>query len=296
MKVCGPDGCGGSCGTCSAPNVCSADGKCVCTPESDAAFCSRLARSCGVATGNDNCGQPRSVICGSCAGTQSCGGAGVAGQCGCTPQCQGKVCGSDSCGGTCGACPGNSTCGADQTSCGCNAGYLPDPGGNACVQAGVASSALTAYPANGYCIGSRYWLIPDRVRGLFAIDCGNGQCQPDGNGGNSGSCTCGSAGSGMPALTTSGFCPQGALLGPAFGAHEVVLTCFAGQSYYDNCIQRTGLQTAVCSTFVTSFGHNASCHCGPCQAYDPNTHSCRPFCPSGYTCGYDAATSTTMCN
>jgi hypothetical protein len=49
-----------SCGGGSVPNVCG------CTPESDWAFCTRLARSCGQATGMDNCGVSRAV--GSCGG------------------------------------------------------------------------------------------------------------------------------------------------------------------------------------------------------------------------------------
>jgi hypothetical protein len=54
-----------------------------CTPESDAAFCSRLAKNCGSVTGTDNCGASRTVSsCGSCASPQTCGGGGTANVCG----------------------------------------------------------------------------------------------------------------------------------------------------------------------------------------------------------------------
>jgi formylglycine-generating enzyme required for sulfatase activity len=44
-----------------------------CTPESDAAFCARLAASCGTKTSIDNCGSPRSVWnCGNCSAGLVC--------------------------------------------------------------------------------------------------------------------------------------------------------------------------------------------------------------------------------
>lgn len=52
-----------SCGGGNVPNVCG------CTPESDWSFCTRTGRSCGSASGADNCGQSRTVA--------SCGGACV---------------------------------------------------------------------------------------------------------------------------------------------------------------------------------------------------------------------------
>ncbi|HET9958010.1 MAG TPA: fibronectin type III domain-containing protein [Polyangiaceae bacterium] len=56
-----------------------------CTPETDAAFCSRLSAACGALTGTDNCGAARSVAsCGSCNSPLTCGGAGVANACGST--------------------------------------------------------------------------------------------------------------------------------------------------------------------------------------------------------------------
>ena len=54
-----------------------------CTPETDAAFCSRLSASCGSKTAVDNCNVPRTVAsCGSCASPQTCGGSGTPNACG----------------------------------------------------------------------------------------------------------------------------------------------------------------------------------------------------------------------
>lgn len=54
-----------------------------CTPETNAAFCTRVGASCGSVTANDNCGTSRTVTsCGSCTSPQTCGGGGTANQCG----------------------------------------------------------------------------------------------------------------------------------------------------------------------------------------------------------------------
>jgi hypothetical protein len=54
-----------------------------CTPETNAAFCSRLGASCGQVSGTDNCGQARTVTtCGTCASPETCGGGGTPNVCG----------------------------------------------------------------------------------------------------------------------------------------------------------------------------------------------------------------------
>ena len=83
-KVCGDDGCGGTCGECDAGHECSADqAECTCVPSCDGKEC-----------GDDGC----DGSCGECAE-----GACVAGAC-CVADCDGKECGGDGCGGTCGEC------------------------------------------------------------------------------------------------------------------------------------------------------------------------------------------------
>jgi hypothetical protein len=112
----------------------------MCTSESDASFCARLAKNCGAVTGPDNCGIGRTVSsCGSCTSPQSCGGSGTANVCGCTGESDasfcsrlGKNCGSvtanDNCGtnrtvSSCGSCTSPATCGGGGTAnvCGCTA-------------------------------------------------------------------------------------------------------------------------------------------------------------------------------
>lgn len=43
-----------------------------CTPESDTTFCARLGKACGNTTTDDNCGNSRSVSCGSCNDPLTC--------------------------------------------------------------------------------------------------------------------------------------------------------------------------------------------------------------------------------
>jgi hypothetical protein len=62
-RACGSDGCGGSCGTCSANQVCQ--GGACCTPEPRSATC---GGRCGKWT--NNCGQP--VTCATCPTGQQC--------------------------------------------------------------------------------------------------------------------------------------------------------------------------------------------------------------------------------
>ena len=115
-KVCGSDGCGGSCGNCPSGQTCNASGQCGGTNSCTHPICStgvKLVSGCDpcvteicaadsycCSTKWDNiCVGEVSSICG-----QSCGG--------CTPNCTGKVCGSDGCGGSCGNCPSGQTCNA----------------------------------------------------------------------------------------------------------------------------------------------------------------------------------------
>jgi len=69
--------------------------------------CSAQGKQCGIVS--DQCGGW--LFCGTCASGQTCN---ASGQCAasCTPNCSGKVCGSDACGGTCGTCASGQTCNA----------------------------------------------------------------------------------------------------------------------------------------------------------------------------------------
>jgi hypothetical protein len=115
-RECGPDGCGGTCGTCAGGETCDGNGQCQgCTPACTGKEC-----------GDNGCGG----TCGSCAAGESCD---AGGQCvgGCVPQCTGKQCGPDGCNGVCGTCTADQICDVNQTcvskssdGCGCN--QLPE--------------------------------------------------------------------------------------------------------------------------------------------------------------------------
>jgi peptidoglycan/xylan/chitin deacetylase (PgdA/CDA1 family) len=98
-----------------------------CTSETNAAFCTRLAKNCGTVSANDNCGVARSVDCGSCAAPETCGAVSP-NVCGtaCVPESDADFCtrvgkncgtvnGTDNCGGAraaaCGSCSAPETCG-----------------------------------------------------------------------------------------------------------------------------------------------------------------------------------------
>lgn len=129
-KQCGPDGCGGSCGSCNAPEVCNtAQAKCVstCSPNCTDRQCggNGCGGSCGTCPTSQNCDSAGHCICQpSCSGKQ-CGPDGCGDVCGtcppdhscepngacvCLPQCGTKQCGGDGCGGNCGTCPGAHIC------------------------------------------------------------------------------------------------------------------------------------------------------------------------------------------
>lgn len=93
-RKCGSDGCGGTCGSCSAGKICS-EGQCVssCSPVCESGYC-----------GPDGCGG----TCG-CGADKNC----VSGQCiSCTDKetCGNKKCGVDGCGRSCGTCPSDYKC------------------------------------------------------------------------------------------------------------------------------------------------------------------------------------------
>ncbi len=127
-KDCGEDGCGGFCGTCGSGWTCDA-GTCQCPNMVCGDACCAAAELCvegacclpacdGKECGSDGCGGS----CGTCEGELVCqdGKCGCefvecAGQCCsdgqacfedacCDPQCEGKECGDDGCGGLCNGC------------------------------------------------------------------------------------------------------------------------------------------------------------------------------------------------
>lgn len=110
-RECGDDGCGGSCGICDVTYVCDASGTCIC------GFGLIECDSTCVDTSTDpnNCGECSTA----CSPSESC----VDGSCttSCLPDCTGRECGGDGCGGSCGTCPAERYCEASSI-CACNVG------------------------------------------------------------------------------------------------------------------------------------------------------------------------------
>ncbi len=101
--------------------------------------CAAQGVNCGITS--DNCGGY--VYCGTCASGYSCS----SNQCvaSCTPNCSGKACGSDGCGGSCGTCASGYSC---NTSGQCVASCVPSCSGKACGSDGCGGSCGTC--ASGY--------------------------------------------------------------------------------------------------------------------------------------------------
>ena len=114
-KPCGPDGCGGKCGTCGANEICNGDYACVpyspCVPDCADKTC-----------GEDGCGGS----CGTCPALYVCEEVETASTCqpDCDGLCQGKSCGTsgkwDEC--ICGTCDDGNTCTSDF----CEANFVCD--------------------------------------------------------------------------------------------------------------------------------------------------------------------------
>ena len=106
--------------------------------------------------------------CGSCAAGTACSG----GQCVCTPVCSGKQCGADGCGGSCGSCAAGSVCSGDQCVC------APQCAGRQCGPDGCDGSC-GACPEGASCSDGQCVCTPQ---------CEGRECGPDGCGGLCGGC------------------------------------------------------------------------------------------------------------
>jgi len=214
-KECGDDGCGGLCGECDEGGVC-AGGHCFyscanisfegCCDGDTALFCN------GETVVGQDCSRLSEPYnkCGWTGDYYGCGGEGAdpSGshpmQCdlSCQPDCNGKECGSDGCGGTCGECNDNESCvsGHCLFSCGsipvqgcceddlarwCKDGilYSEDCGVDGCGW----STSLGKYACGG--VGNDPSGQVDKVCDYGCTpDCEGRECGPDGCGGTCGKC------------------------------------------------------------------------------------------------------------
>jgi peptidoglycan/xylan/chitin deacetylase (PgdA/CDA1 family) len=167
-----------------------------CTPETNAAFCTRLGKNCGSVTANDNCGKSRTVSsCGSCTAPKTCGGGGTANVCGsttCTPETNAAFC--TRLGKNCGSVTANDNCGKSRTvsSCGsCTAPQTCGGGGTANVCGGGGTSSCFTPYAQANCLS--YLQGTQVSSGGHNWTCSNGNCANC-----SGYASCAPGGSGCP--------------------------------------------------------------------------------------------------
>ncbi|MFT3837960.1 MAG: hypothetical protein QM723_13310 [Myxococcaceae bacterium] len=247
-KVCGTDGCGGTCGACSGAQTCNGRGQCVtssCTPDCTGKVC-----------GTDGCGG----TCGTCSMGNACD---ATGQCTatCTPQCSGKVCGTDGCGGTCGQCGSGTTCN-NLGQCAC----VPSCAGKVCGDDGCGGSC-------GGCSGGDVCNSSGQCVSTCTPSCAGKVCGTDGCGGS-----CGACGSGL-ACNASGACvctPQ----------------CTGRQCGSDGC-------GGSCGSCGAGYACNnlAQCQCVPaCAGAQCGADGCGGSCgscPSGSACNANGACITT---
>jgi len=150
--------------------TCNAAGRCEggCTPTTcgaQNAECGTIANGCG-----------GTLFCGNCGGGESCDNANHT--CVCAPNCSGKECGSDGCGGNCGTCTGTDTCSS----------------------AGQCVHTPSTPPSAWHCAAS-WW------DSLDGCDCNCGAYDPDCTA--SGQTLHGCTGLNNPTCTTSGLCTGG---------------------------------------------------------------------------------------
>jgi hypothetical protein len=168
-KVCGPNGCGATCGECPPSTACGDSGLCEVSCTADCG-----GKSCG----SDGCGGS----CGTCPVGTNCNATGACTDEGCTPQCVGVNCGSDGCGGSCGTCAPSMSCQGGM----CQPGAcVPDCAGIQCGDDGCGGAC-------GTCAGGELCNALGQCDGACTSDCAGKQCGHDGCGGSCGTCPAGS--------------------------------------------------------------------------------------------------------
>jgi hypothetical protein len=122
-RACGADGCGATCGDCANGQICGADGQCDAPPArcgdqmcGDGEDCANCPADCGVCCGDGQCSNAVGENCATCPADCGCENGELCNveqrRCiaECVPQCDGRNCGDDGCGGVCGNCVPNQDC------------------------------------------------------------------------------------------------------------------------------------------------------------------------------------------
>ena len=215
-KQCGPDACGGVCGVCGETKACTDAGKCVgvatvcgngeCEPGETATTCAKDCKAtCAPSCAGKDCGDIDGcggLCAGACPGggtytaDKNCQGGSLCGngtcdagennsscpkdcKADCLPQCAGKTCGPNGCGGICGMCGGGKACTDEGTCvalgpvCGngmCEAGETAENCGQDCKTTGPVCG-------NGFCeVGETTESCSKDCKPTTPV-CGNGMCE-----------------------------------------------------------------------------------------------------------------------
>ena len=193
-----------------------------------------LGSACTPNCNGRNCGTDGcGGSCGSCGSGESCSNNGV---CQCVPNCAGKACGSDGCGGSCGSCSSGLACN-NANQCVCS----PNCNGKNCGDDGCGGSC-------GSCSGQN--VCSNTGVCECSPNCNGKNCGTDGCGGSCGSCTSGNS------CSNNGVC-------------ECVPNCTGKECGSDGCGGSCG-----------SCGGNEACSSGTCVS------TCTPSC-AGKDCGDD---------
>ena len=290
-----------NCGTCGGSGPVCGDGNCTgsetCTTcPADCGECPPLGACCEVheSAGCDNpsvqkcvcdedafcCETQWDEVCVEEVVTFNCGSCGA-----CVPDCVGKACGGDGCGGSCGTCTSEQTC--QEGLCVDAGGCQPDCSGLECGDDGCGGTCGTCAPGwkchNGTC-----------KEQVCEPDCHGKQCGPDGCGGSCGECP-------DNFFCTDGHCKK-----------TCTPDCTGKQCGPDGCGGSCG--TCPIDAYCTLEGHcagdcQADCtgkQCGPdgcggscgscppglmCNAQGHCSSDCHPSC-AGKKCGNDGCGGT----
>ena len=261
-KSCGDDGCGGSCGSCPSGQTCSS-GSC----EASGGGCGSLGSE-GKCEGNTlkycSAGAVKTFDC--TAYGKICGWDAanswydcVEDATSCTPNCSGKECGGDGCGGSCGSCGSGESCQSGSCVTDSNCGSVDEKG--------KCEGKTLKYCASGelksfYCPGYGKICGYDSGNGWYDCiedpdactpSCGGKECGSDGCGGSCGSCGSGescnggtceaSGGGGCGGITYEGKC-EGDTLKYCDNDNLQVINCkdyggtcgYKGSAGYYDCI------------------------------------------------------------
>lgn len=286
-KVCGPDGCGGTCGQCAPNEACTGEGRCECVPNC-------TDRDCG----SDGCGGS----CGSCKSTfqWSCS---AEGRCVCEPYCTGRECGPDGCSGSCGSCTSPLVCAAAKCqskpcapSClakqcgsdGCEGTCGECDPGDSCTLWGQCESCMVQCEGRecgsdgcggtcGQCLPGQTCSDLGQCTGACVPQCQGKACGPDKCGG-----TCGACGPGQECDETLGTCTGETCFpncvmkecgsdgcGGSCGDCPAPRTCGADQLCHDPCMplcEGRACGDDGCGGLCGECPEGATCHDGECRA------------------------------